>query len=124
MSALGCAPRTSPWGTVEHAEELPGGAWFVSTASHGGIFLPPALDARMPAEARAAAQRWARGAVGWYEEDCCAAWPLAVFPELCTRHGLDREQAWGWCDAVEVSTDPTMRAASRAVRAWPVQVTR
>jgi len=33
------APKSSPWGTVQHSHRFAEGIWFVSTASHGGYWL-------------------------------------------------------------------------------------
>ena len=33
------APDFSPWGTIQHSEELYTGVHMVSTASHGGIMI-------------------------------------------------------------------------------------
>src|SRR3954469_18332191 len=55
-------PRTSPWGPVQHAHAIgSAGIWQVSTAGHGGIKVPAALNEKInPA--------W-RNTDGWYEED-------------------------------------------------------
>ena len=69
----------TPWGPAQFVSQPLEGVTVVSTASHGGIKLSRAQNAKIPAAARAPG--------GWYEEDCCAAVPAYVF-------GLgDKEQA-------------------------------
>jgi hypothetical protein len=53
----------------------------VSTPSHGGIYVPPALLDRIPERHRAYAKRWS-GSESWYEEDCAWAAVALAFPEL------------------------------------------
>ena len=61
----------SPWGPVQHAEDIADGIVSVHTASHGGLWLSQArLDLMDPSE---------RSSDGWYEEDCEAAFPLRRF---------------------------------------------
>ena len=70
------APRqghASPWGTIQHVEPLADGVVFVSTASHGGAWLSPAAQARMPATIVPMHGR------RWYEEDCEICAVLLVF---------------------------------------------
>lgn len=57
-------PKTgewSPWGRIDQVKILAEGITSVSTSSHGGIHLSPALNAAMPEALR--------GESGWYEED-------------------------------------------------------
>lgn len=77
-------PRSSPWGRVQSAERIgDGGIWQVSTASHGGMFVPDALLSRVSAEGRAFARKWS-GSEAWFEEDCAVCYVVAAFPELFT----------------------------------------
>ncbi len=67
---------TSPWGFIDSVTPLgDDGAAFVTTPGHGGIFLPPALAARMPNDIVAGSFL---GLAAWWEEDCDAAWPTVV----------------------------------------------
>ena len=66
-------PRSSPWGSIQHAQQIAPGIWSVSTAGHGGIKLSAARNRAMPADMRLHG--------GWYEEDCDAALVGLVFPE-------------------------------------------
>ena len=51
----------SPWGVVDAATPHRSGAVFVSTPSHGGFWVPPALRSLIPGQSCA-----------WFEEDCAA----------------------------------------------------
>ena len=86
----------TPWGPAQTVEPFrcgsgcaaPGednGARWVSTSSHGGIYLPPALARRMPAEVVAGS--WLASAT-WWEEDCDAGWPIVLL-----RLGCEHDQA-------------------------------
>jgi len=63
------------WGKVQHKEELAPGFWIVSTPSHGGMVICPALNALIPAEAKALAN-YSQASDGQYEEDCDWAIPF------------------------------------------------
>jgi len=65
-------PTRSPWGTVQSATAY-GPFWSVSTAGHGGVKVPRALNAKIDASVRR------KG--GWYEEDIDWAIVAATFPE-------------------------------------------
>lgn len=60
----------SPWGSIQSVEEIAEGIVSVTTAGHGGIWLAPALEAKVPAGLRALARQYAPSQ--WYEEDCDA----------------------------------------------------
>lgn len=45
-------PSHSPWGTIDHADQIVPGVWSVGTPSHGGFLLSPERQAAMPAAAR------------------------------------------------------------------------
>lgn len=65
----------SPWGviqTIRPTEDC--GALHISTASHGGIWVPPDQLAKMAAELRC--NHYAGGG-SWFEEDC--EWALVYF---------------------------------------------
>ena len=92
----------SPWGTIDSVTPLGDeGAAFVTTPGHGGIYLPPALAARMPNEIVAASFL---GSATWWEEDCDAAWPTVVL-ELGTPEAIER------CTAFLASYKPELLIA-------------
>lgn len=66
-------PTRSPWGTVQHAEELLSGVWVVDTASHGGVLITPERRRAMPDALRRRAL--------WYEEDCEWCLPVIAFAD-------------------------------------------
>lgn len=87
------APRIgggSPWGRIEDVggTTCPG-ALFVSTSSHGGYWISPALRQRVPAKATAGAAFGEDMRAGWFEEDC--AWSIvALFiPEAFPANAQD-----------------------------------
>ena len=63
----------SPWGRVNHLQQITEGIAWVSTPSHGGIKLSAERNKQMPAAFKVAG--------GWYEEDCEASKVIAVFPD-------------------------------------------
>lgn len=68
------APKRSPWGVVQYSSAIgTEGMFIVSTAGHGGIKVPAALNKRIDAT-------W-RKDKGWYEEDCEWAIVAVSFPE-------------------------------------------
>ena len=86
------APTTSPWGSVQHSDELAEGIVQVHTASHGGIKLSDERLAQMPTDQRTSD--------GWYEEDCEAAFVYRHFLdagviELGTKARAEVERWWG-----------------------------
>ena len=76
QSATPTEGGASPWGEIQVIEKLSGlgaGAVFVSTAGHGGYWLPPELRELVPLRWQRFAGKWALGfGPGWYEEDCAA----------------------------------------------------
>lgn len=60
---------SSPWGRIQTVDAIPdvGGMVSVSTAGHGGLWVPPDRRADMPPGWRTRA---------WFEEDCEAAIPI------------------------------------------------
>jgi len=64
----------TPWGKADDVKQVAEGLYFVSTPSHGGFKLTPALNAKIPAKVRAEG--------GWYEEDLAYFWVIVTFPEL------------------------------------------
>jgi len=72
---------SSPWGLVQSQDDLGEGISFVSTASHGGYYVPAEKVAEMPYELR---YRPTFTGGSWYEED--NDWPIVMlsFPHLFT----------------------------------------
>jgi len=77
----------SPWGEVQHAEQYNADATIVSvsTASHGGIWVAPELNANI--------HYTIRNNDGWYEEDCEWSIVALTFPQIFT--GFERDIAEG-----------------------------
>jgi len=71
---------SSPWGAVQHRQELAPGLWWVSTAGHGGAWVSPERLAELPEVVRRA-NIYSGAGSPWFEED--AEWALValVFPE-------------------------------------------
>lgn len=67
-------PYSSPWGLVDHAEQVGPGVWSVGTPSHSGFILSDERNAKVPA--------CIRDARGQYEEDCEWAAVAWTFPDL------------------------------------------
>lgn len=90
-------PTTSPWGPVTDATPYgtPGDdhcLWFVSTASHGGFYVPPMPLRRIPIEARRATWN-GQGVRGWFEEDRDATLIVVFFPEHFSRAQVESARA-------------------------------
>lgn len=65
----------SPWGTIQDIYDEGFGCVFVSTPSHGGMYVPTELLPRIPQELQDYAASWS-GSRHWYEEDECIAIPI------------------------------------------------
>ena len=90
----------TPWGVAQETRtigEVDGQSIrFVSTASHGGYYVPAALLHYIPEAHQQRAITWS-GSRNWYEEDCewasvCAAFPH-LFPETA-QEDARRTIAW------------------------------
>ena len=68
----------SPWDQIQTVRVIADGIIRVSTASHGGLWVRPDLEATIPADCQDIARQYAPK--GWYEEDCDALIPLALLP--------------------------------------------
>ena len=66
------APMVSPWGKVQHCEELCEGVVSVSTASHGGVMAKSSIVGKFFSRPAQKCGFWDRG---WlcFEEDCDAS---------------------------------------------------
>lgn len=74
----------TPWGPTQQIEQKGGGIIHVSTASHGGLLVPPAMYDAMPAPLR----QNAYGGGNWFEEDCEWALVALAFPQHFTGRDL------------------------------------
>ena len=72
----------SPWGRIQSVSPLgTSAAVIVTTASHGGAWVPQAELHRIPDRWREYGARWAHGyGEQWYEEDSAIAAPLCYLP--------------------------------------------
>lgn len=74
----------TPWGAAQYADAIGGaGVVAVSTASHGGLYVPRELLPLVSEEGRAYAQKYTQSE-HWYEEDCGWAYVAEAFPEIFT----------------------------------------
>jgi hypothetical protein len=73
--------KNTPWGAPQSIDDIGEGVCFVATASHGGYFVPPAINEKIPAAWRAISFN-GQGAAGWYEEDCDWCMVALTFPSL------------------------------------------
>jgi hypothetical protein len=71
----------SPWGPIQTCTFVADGITVVSTASHGGYYLAPEQNEKVPAPLRQAN--------GWYEEDCEWAAVAFTFPDLFPAGGVE-----------------------------------
>lgn len=83
--------KSSPWGIIQDSEEIAEGIIYVSTASHGGIWVAPELLSRITAEMKDYAAYWS-GSSQWFEEDCAAQCVVVSFPEHFEADQVER--AW------------------------------
>lgn len=65
---------TSPWGPVQWVDHHNDGVIEVSTASHGGVYLPPEVNRGIP--------DGLRNEDGWYEEDDETPQVVALLPHV------------------------------------------
>ena len=84
--------RSSPWGRVQDEEVIAPGIVYVSTASHGGIWIAPELIGRVQKSMRDYAAYWS-GSSQWFEEDCAAQCVVVSFPEHFGAEQVERARA-------------------------------
>jgi hypothetical protein len=70
----------TPWGKSQHSKQYGKGITFYGTAGHGGFKVSAALNQQIPDYMRAA-DGYADGNAGWYEEDCAWSLVVTIFPE-------------------------------------------
>jgi hypothetical protein len=83
--------KSSPWGIVQDEEVIAEGIIYVSTASHGGIWVARELMYRITHEMQDYAKYWS-GSSQWFEEDCAAQCVVVSFPEYFKPEQV--ESAW------------------------------
>lgn len=82
------APIETPWGISQTRKRYGTvGIEAVTTAGHGGFYVPANLVGSIPAHLRRWAARWS-GSEQWYEEDCCWAAVAVTWPELFPAEAL------------------------------------
>lgn len=84
--------KSSPWGIVQDEETIADGIVYVSTASHGGIWVSPELLGRVQEAMRDYAAYWS-GSSSWFEEDCAAQCVVVSFPEHFPAEQVERARA-------------------------------
>jgi len=78
----------SPWGTIQSVKTIFDGCQFVSTAGHGGYYLTPELNQKVPKYLKNVS--WGQQATkGWYEEDCDAIFVVLSFPTNFSQNSYD-----------------------------------
>lgn len=119
------APRRggcSPWGAVDGVEVLAPDVVFVSTPSHGGAWLSPAAQTRMPAALQPMHGRT------WWEEDCEIWAPLLVFglhtPDNTRSQAIAILARWkpDWLDALAAPCDVVNAAQTRRIQDLKAQI--
>jgi Domain of unknown function (DUF7007) len=82
----------TPWGHADTVTPIGNaGIVFASTSSHGGFYVPAALNVEVDPLYRAWAKRWS-GSEQWYEEDCCAAAVVVCLTRFFSNEELARAQ--------------------------------
>ncbi len=71
---------TTPWGKVQESRVIAPGIFFLSTASHGGIYLSPEINATVPDRIKEMTFS-GQGFQGFYEEDEDAEMIRQHFPQ-------------------------------------------
>jgi hypothetical protein len=114
----------TPWGFPQQIKPLgTSGLFAVSCANHGGIFVPDAKLAEMPAALRSNVY----GGGNWFEEDCewalaCLAFPEA-FPAESLPHAVRTVEAYLGRDPYAAAAAWLASPAGDSIRArLPVEV--
>jgi len=73
----------SPWGVIQDIKTYENGILYVSTPSHGGMWVPDLLIDDMSKAAREYAAQWSHGwGDQWFEHDLAIAFVVGAFPKL------------------------------------------
>lgn len=75
--------NTTPWGIVQEIQTIAPGVFFLSTASHGGIFLSPEINSTVPDSIKDMTF-CGQGFQGFYEEDEDAELVRQLLPQFFT----------------------------------------
>jgi hypothetical protein len=91
------APQSIDWVRGDHQTREGFGIAFVSTASHGGFYVDPALLSRVPLAWRQVSFN-GNAMRGWFEEDCDWAMVALIFKDCFTPEeiALARKIATAW----------------------------
>lgn len=73
-------PAKTPWGKPQHVQTIAPGIILVSTSTHGGFWLSPEQNKKIP-EVLKKNTFGQNGLKGWYEEDEDAAIVRQAFPQ-------------------------------------------
>lgn len=73
----------SPWGAVDHIDQLGDGVWLVGTPSHGGVYVNGEARRRIPSVVTETLYTAAVGDSAWFEEDAEAALALTLLWDHC-----------------------------------------
>ena len=77
----------TPWGPAQSADDIGEGIYHVTTAGHGGYYVPTPKLRAIPEHAQRYAAQWS-GSRNWYEEDCAWAAVALAFPHLFPARAL------------------------------------
>lgn len=91
VSVVTLKGKSSPWGIVQDEEQIADGIIYVSTASHGGIWVAPELLHLLTDVMKDYAAYWS-GSSQWFEEDCAAQCVVVSFPQYFDADQVER--AW------------------------------
>jgi hypothetical protein len=78
----------TPWGEAQTVRDIGDGILQVTTACHGGYFVPQELLYRIPESQRDYAAAWS-GSGNWFEEDDAARFVEIAFPEHFAAQRVD-----------------------------------
>ena len=84
----------TPWGLAQQVADLGGGVLSISTASHGGLFIPKTAAKPIPkrvSDTFCEADRKTKDASVWAEEDCEMTIAIALLFDHLDSHALASE---------------------------------
>jgi len=106
---------SSPWGLVQSQDDLGEGVSFVSTASHGGYYVPAEKVAEMPIQLRS--MPVFSGQCEWYEEDQDWCIVALAFPHLYKKE--ERGQViWAAIKTVHSASDMNRKHFNNKKNYW------
>ena len=73
-------PKYTPWGAPDRTEQIAPGIHFIETPSHGGYYLEPSVNRKIPEWFKSRTFN-AQGLDGFYEEDSDHCLVPVFFPE-------------------------------------------